>query len=363
MKKKLILLGGGHAHLHVLKSLTERYLPDSEVTLVSPYSRQVYSGMLPGWVAGHYTLEQCVVPLAPLAQRGDVTFVETAARHIDFASRTVIFDNGTALPFDVVSIDTGPVADLSAIPGAAEHAISIRPIEAFITAFSAIKNSVESGAGRRIVFVGAGAGGIELALAMQHAFQPYGVGVTLISAANTLPGSTGPRLARVLRERGISLLAGQTAARIAPNEVHLQSGTVVEADHIIVSTGAAAAAWPRDSGLACDNKGFIVVNNHLQSISHPDVFAAGDCVTMQNVMRPRSGVYAVRAGPPLTENLRRYFRGMPLATYTPQQRSLYLISTGAHHAIASWGGLAWSGGWVWRWKDAIDRRFMSKFVG
>ena len=361
MKKRLLLLGGGHAHLHVLKSLTERYLPEAEVTLVSTFPQQVYSGMLPGWIAGHYQLEQCTVPLRPLAERADVAFIEKSARRIDFSTRTVICDDGSAVPFDTVSIDTGPVADLSMISGAAEHAVSVRPIEAFIDAVAAIKASVESGRTRRIVFVGAGAGGIELALALQHALAAHAVGITLISASDTLPAGAAVRLARILRTRGISILAGQVVARIGANEVHLQSGTVVEADHIIVATGASAAAWPKASGLACDERGFILVNEHLQSVSHPDVFAAGDCASMKDHPRPKSGVYAVRAGPVLAHNLRAFCEGRALKAWTPQTHALYLISTGDRFALATWGAWSWSGGWVWRWKDRIDRRFMRRF--
>jgi selenide,water dikinase len=362
MNKRLVLLGGGHAHVHVLKTLGEKPIPGVAVTLISPYSRQVYSGMLPGWVAGHYRIDQCVIPLAPLAAGAGVTLRETSATRIDMATQTVICADGTAIPFDVISIDTGPVADLSMIPGAAEHALSIRPIETFIQAYAAIKGAVESGASRRIAFVGAGAGGIELAMAMQYAFRKHAVGITLISAANTLPGKVGPRLGALLRKRGMSVLSGQAASRIEPGEVHLQSGGVVEADHIIVATGASAAAWPHASGLFVDKQGFIVVNNHLQSVSHANVFAAGDCASIENYPRPRSGVYAVRAGPPLAENLRRVLQGEALKPYTPQARSLYLISAGNKYAIASWGDLAWQGYWVWWWKDAIDRGFMKKYA-
>jgi len=361
MPKRLLLLGGGHSHVHVLKTLTERYFPEAEVTLISPYARQVYSGMLPGWVAGHYAIDQCVIPLAPLAQRADVTFLQKTAKRIDFATQTVLCDDGAAVPFDVLSIDTGPVADLSGLPGAVDYAVSIRPIEKFIEAFAGIKASIESGATHRVAFVGAGAGGIELALAMEFAFRRHGVGVTLISAADTLPGGAGKRLARLLRARGISLLSGQSAVRIAPHEVHLASGSVVAADHIIVATGAAAAAWPLAAGLACDPQGFISVNSRLQSDSHPAVFAAGDCASMENEPRPRSGVYAVRAGPPLADNLRHYCKGEPLLSYKPQLRSLYLISAGDRYAVGSWGNLTWEGYLTWWWKDFIDRKFVGKY--
>ncbi|MEO8104276.1 MAG: FAD-dependent oxidoreductase [Betaproteobacteria bacterium] len=363
--KKLVLLGGGHAHVHVLKALAETPLAGVEVTLISPYARQVYSGMLPGWVAGHYTIGQCVIPLPPLCRAAGATFIETAGRHLDFPRRVVQCGNGAEIGFDVLSIDTGPMANTAVIPGAGGYAVAVRPIESFIDAFAMLQRDItaraNAGQATDVVFVGAGAAGIELALSMQVAFRDQHVSFTLVSAANTLPGSVGPRLARILAQRGFRVLAGKSAGRIERGRVHLQSGETLNADHVIVSTGAIAAEWPHASGLQTDAAGFILVNEHLQSVSHPDVFAAGDCATMVGHARPKSGVYAVRAGPPLAENLRRRLGGVALRGYVPQAWSLYLISTGDRYAIGSWGKFAWEGKWVWRWKDRIDRAFMAKY--
>jgi pyridine nucleotide-disulfide oxidoreductase family protein len=363
--KRLLLLGGGHAHVHVLKTLADAPLAGVEITLLSPYARQVYSGMLPGWIAGHYRLEECVIPLRPLCERAGVNFVETAAESLDLSHRLVRGADGSETPFDLLSIDTGPVADMTMVPGAAEHAIAVRPIESFIDAFDRLAANIDAraqaGQSTHIAFVGAGAAGIELALAMQYAFRRKNASFTLISAANTLPGGVGPRIARVMRERDFGVLAGQAASRIEAGRVLLQNGATVEADHLIFSTGATAAAWPRESGLKTDDRGFILVNDYLQSVSHPEVFAAGDCATMINHARPKSGVYAVRGGPPLAENLRLALLGDGLQRYSPQKRSLYLISTGDQYAIASWGAWSWQGAWVWRWKDRIDREFMRKY--
>lgn len=359
--KKLLLLGGGHAHVHALKSLIDSPLDDVKITLVSPYARQVYSGMLPGWVAGHYTINECVIPLPPLAKRAGVMFRQTAADGIDLNRNTVHCADGSEISFDVLSIDAGPVANLDMIPGAKDNAIAIRPIESFIESIAKIRNEVASRRNTRIAFIGAGAGGVELALAMRHTFGTR-ADITLISAENTLPGKVGERLARHLEARGVRLLGNEAAARVAPGAVLLESAQVINADIIIVSTGTAAAAWPRNAGLATDKRGFIAVNDFLQSTSHPHVFAAGDCATMINFSRPKSGVYAVRAGPPLAENLRRAIRGESLKPYTPQQRSLYLVSTGDKYAIASWGNIVMEGNWVWRWKNKIDRGFMTQYA-
>lgn len=369
MKKQLVLLGGGHAHVYVLKSLAlvaPQPFGEVEVTLVSPNPQLVYSGMLPGWVAGHYHFDQCVIPLAPLAARADARFLQTAAKHLDLERNKIRCEDGQEIAFDLLSIDTGPVANLSIVPGLADHAIPIRPIETFIDSFLTLESDIEARQARgersRIAFVGAGAGGVELALAMQHRFRNHNVGVTLISAANTLPGGVGPRLAHIMRARGIAILAGQAAAKVTREGVQLVSGAMVDADFVVAATGASAAAWPRASGLLTDKEGFILVNDRLQSVSHANVFAAGDCATIEHYPRPKSGVYAVRAGPPLNENLRRALRGDALKPYVPQSRSLYLLSAGNKYAIGSWGNAAWEGRWVWWWKDMIDRAFVGKYT-
>ncbi len=366
--KQLVLLGGGHAHVHVQRSLIDRPLHNTSVTLVTPFTRQVYSGMLPGWIAGHYALDDCVISLSALAKSASVRVVQAAASRIDFARRDVTCDNGERVGFVVLSIDTGSVANVAAIDGVREHAMTVRPIERFIEQMTQLNATLAAhrGALQEIAVIGAGAGGVEIALALQFATargDPLAPAcrVTLVSAADTLPGRVASRVARALTAAGIRLRVGVAATRIDRNGVTLADGSAIAAQHVIVALGAAAAAWPRQSGLWCDELGYIVTNSFLQSVSHANVFAVGDCATMRDVARPKSGVFAVRAGSPLERNLRRALAGDALEAYTPQQRSLYLISTGRRHAIASWGPLSWQGDWVWRWKDRVDRAFIAKY--
>jgi selenide,water dikinase len=358
--KRLVLLGGGHAHLHCLASFAQSPIEGAGITLISPFPRQVYSGMVPGWVAGHYRIDECVIPLAPLAERAHVAFRQSRAMTIDLAGKTVICEDGGELPFDVLSADTGTVFDPNSLPGSAQHALSLRPLEDFIAKWPRTAEKLEALPAPHLAMVGGGAAGIETLLAMQFAHPRWRF--TLISGANTLPGSVGPRLARILRSRGVELRTGTSATRISADAVQLNAGETLKADAVVIATGATGGFPVLAPGLKREEAGFIVVNEHLQSLSHPFVFAAGDCASMPAHPRPRSGVYAVRAGPPLTENLRRAVGGMVLIPHIPQRRSLYLISTGDRHAVASWGNWSWQGKWVWRWKDRIDRAFVQKYA-
>ncbi len=359
--KRLVLLGGGHAHVHVLKALSEQPLPNVGVTLISPFDRQVYSGMLPGWIAGHYAIEQCVLPLRPLANAANVVFHQLAATGIDTHRKQVLCANGERVDFDVLSIDVGSAPHYAAINGAVNHALAIRPIENFIQQITTLVGDfdTEQASSLRVTVIGAGAGGVEIALALRHR-RPQ-LQVSLVSAANTLPGRVAPRVANALNQAGVAVYTGVAATDIGANTVTLADGRVIESDKTIVALGAAAPAWLAATGLACDKGGYLVTNEYLQSDSHDFVFAAGDCASIESHPRPKSGVYAVRAGPPLFDNLRAALSGHALKRYVPQARSLYLISTGAKHAIGSWGGFSWEGAWVWRWKDRIDRAFMAKY--
>ncbi len=366
--KRLVLLGGGHAHLAVLKDLAERPLDGWQVRLVTPFRRQIYSGMVPGWVEGHYAIDECAIALDALAERGRVDVTITACTGLDLSANTVACADGSTLPFDLLSIDTGPEPALSRLPGVLDHALPIRPIEGFVAAWPGL---VERIAGQRqgfeLVVLGAGAAGVELALSIHRRALNDGwshLRITLIgSGALPLEGiakSARHHLARLLAQRGIRWIGERRAVRIVPNRIDFAQGASVGFDACIAVTGAAAPAWPGAAGLATDAAGFIRVGRTLQTTLHPQVLAAGDVAAYQDT-RPKSGVFAVRAGPVLAQNLRALCQGDAPTPWTPQQRALYLISTGDRHAVAAWGRWALRGAWVWRWKDRIDRQFVARF--
>lgn len=368
MTTRLLLAGGGHAHLGVLSALAEHPVPGLEVTLVSPFPRQVYSGMLPGWIAGHYVLDACVVPLEPMAQRAGARFEMAHVARLDLDARLAYTEGAQPIPFDLLSIDTGPVVDPQAIEGLAEHAIALRPIESLIGQWQRLlvhlADAVEI---NTLTVIGGGAGGVELALAFAYRAETARLPLRVQLVAGrpglvpTLPPTAARRLERYLHLRNVRLIIDE-AVEIGRHTVLLADGGELTSDMTVVATGAVAPEWPAAAGLACDDRGFIAVNEYLQSNSHSFVFAAGDCATMLEHPRPKSGVYAVRAGPPLARNLRRALRGKRLVAYTPQPRALYLLSTGAQHAVGTWGPFCFDGAWAWRWKDRIDRRFIGRFA-
>ncbi|MEJ7688618.1 MAG: FAD-dependent oxidoreductase [Variovorax sp.] len=367
--KRLVLLGGGHAHLAVLKDLAERPLDGWQVLLVTPFRRQIYSGMLPGWVGGEYAIDDCAIALDALAERAGIALRITSCTGLDLSKNTVACADGSTVHFDLLSIDTGPVPALDNLQGALANALPIRPIEGFVAAWPGHVDRIAGQCDRfEMVVLGAGAAGVELVLAMHRKASTDGwshLRITLIgSDALPLEGvaeSARRHVAELLAQRSIRWIGGRRATQIAPNRIDFAQGASVDFDACITVTGAAAPSWPSASGLATDASGFIRVGRTLQTPLHPHILAAGDVAAYQDP-RPKSGVFAVRAGPVLAHNLRALCRGDMPKPWSPQQRALYLISTGDRRAIAAWGRWAWRGAWVWRWKDRIDRQFVARFA-
>jgi len=371
--KRLILLGGGHAHLFVLEAFIRAPLADVELVLVSPTRLAPYSGMMPGVIAGHYRYEDGCVDLLPLCRACGCAFHRTRATRLDPSARRIECDDGEALDYDLLSIDTGSTPGTFGMPGVLQHAHPVKPIDHFVLDLDAFCAGLAPDRRAAVAVVGAGAAGCEVILALQHRIDRLRTEHRAGPASFTLatdtpsilpgfPSGVRRRVERQLEARGVRVLAGKPAARVDAGSLLFADGAAVPADFIVWATGSSAPQWPRAAGLACDDRGFILVDPHLRSTSHEDIFAAGDIATMAGAPRPKSGVYAVRAGPPLARNLRAALNGTAPTPWLPQRRALALISAGEKYAVGLWGPFSWEGRWVWNWKDRIDRGFIRRFT-
>ena len=376
--KDLVLIGGGHSHVYVLKMFGMNKLPGVRVTLVAKEVNTPYSGMLPGHIAGHYTWDECHVDLRPLCTFAGHRLIHDEAVSIDYENKRIVLKNRPSIPYDAVSIDIGITPAASQVAGAGDFTTPVKPIFGFGARWEALLDRVLTTKKQtRVVVVGGGAGGVELALAMQHrmlselqqAGHPSDRAefklVTRGELMPTHPSATRATFRDIFAARGIELIEGDGVKTVSKATMELASGREIPADECIWCTQAAPQPWLAESGLDVDG-GFVRVASTLQSTNASGVFAAGDCASVVGHPRPKAGVFAVRQGPPLADNLRRYLLGEALVDFTPQKTFLGLISTGSKHAIASWGSLSLggatsTGAMLWAWKDRIDKKWMKMY--
>jgi selenide, water dikinase len=373
--RHVVLVGGGHSHVGVLRSWGLQPLANARLTLISTDTHAPYSGMLPGYVAGHYSHADVHIDLQRLATFAGAALCHDEVIGIDRQAQTVLRRNGAPVHYDFLSLNLGATPQVARVPGALEHSVPVKPIVRFNQRWLALLERVRQHPGQTtIAVVGAGAGGVELLLAMQHRLRrelhllgrnPDDLRFHLVTqSAEILPthnAGVRRRFRTVLAERGVQVHADTAVCKVQAGRLLAASGVIIDADEIIWVTQAGGAPWLRATGLALDDGGFVQVNEHLQSVTDPRIFAAGDVAAMVGHPLEKAGVFAVRQARPLTANLRASVRGQALVAYRPQRKWLALISTGNRYAVASRGSLGFAGGWVWRWKDWIDRRFMRRF--
>ena len=373
--KDVMLVGAGHSHVAVLRSFGMKPLPGVRLTLITREVHTPYSGMLPGLIAGLYDHDAAHIDTGPLSRFAGARIYHSEAIGLDLAGKRVVCRDRPPVPYDLLSINLGSTPSAGQVPGVAEHAIPVKPIDGFFARFEAARARILKAGGRaRIGVVGGGAGGVELLLSLHRRLtrdtaaagcDPSGLSFTLITASDeilpTFPPRMRARFAAIMGERGVKAITRGRVSQVRADGVEVEGHGAVGLDEVFWTTRAAPAPWLAETGLALDDDGFIRVSDTLQSVSHQDVFAAGDIAGIDSYPRPKSGVYAVRAGPPLAANLRRLIEGRRLVAHRPQREALYLISTGEPYALGARNGFTIEGGWVWKLKDFIDRRFMAKF--
>ncbi|MCO8146546.1 selenide, water dikinase SelD [Rhodovulum tesquicola] len=367
LTRDLVLIGGGHAHALVARAWGMAPVPGVRLTLINPGPTAPYSGMLPGLIAGHYTRAQLEIDLVPLAAHAGARLVIGRAEGIDRAARLIHVPGRPPIRYDLASIDIGITSDLPDLPGFAAHAVPAKPLGAFAEAWERFVARAWAGEVAPLVAViGAGVAGVELALAARHRLAQAGLvpQVTLIDAApdvlrDVRPGARAALMDQIAGQ-GVHLRTGAPVARITAEGVVLQGGDTIPAALVIGAAGARPQGWLAGTGLDLTD-GFVTVDRFLRSITDPAIFAVGDCAHLAHAPRPKAGVYAVRQAPVLLANLRAAATGGRPGPYHPQKDYLKLISMGGKRAAADRLDARIEGGWVWRWKDHIDRKFMRRF--
>jgi selenide,water dikinase len=372
--KDLVLVGGGHAHVGVLKRLGMKPVPGLRITLITRDIHTPYSGMLPGYIAGFYDYDECHIDLGPLARFAAARLYHSEVQRIDTEKQLIHTEGRPPVAYDLLSINIGSRPESVTVPGAMQHALIAKPIDIFLQRWQALQERVAASSGDfHIVIVGGGAGGVELALSTRHRLRnmlnsvgdnPDRLHFRLLTSGERIMANHNEgvrqRFQRIFDERQIDMHLKSRVTEVRADSVQTENGQSFAADAVIWVTSASAPDWPRDSGLAVDERGFIRVNRQLQSPSHANIFAAGDIAALPDP-RPKSGVFAVRQGPVLVDNLKAFATGGSLRPYRAQKNFLGLISTGNRYAIASRGNWSFESAWLWKIKDWIDVNFMRKF--
>ncbi|MCE2523539.1 MAG: selenide, water dikinase SelD [Rhodobacteraceae bacterium] len=367
--RDLVMLGGGHAHALVLKMWGMNPLPGARVTLIDPHPTAPYTGMLPGYVAGHYRRDELDIDLVRLCRSSGARLTLASANGVDLVNRQVILDRQAPINFDILSINVGITSNIPDIPGLSAHAVPAKPMGRFADRWDTFCANLAAETRKPdIVIIGGGVGGVELAMAAAHRVNSVTGKVARItvverSSAPLLELAPGARnsLLRKSASLGIRFKCSAEVASVESRCLNLASGECIEADFIVSASGAKPPTWFCGTGLDLEH-GYIKVDEFLRSTNFPEVHGAGDCVHMSRAPRSKAGVFAVRAAPALFRNLRAALSDARPRPFVPQRKFLKLISTGGKHAIGEKWGIAVGGKWVWRTKDWIDRRFMAKFV-
>jgi len=354
--KSLVLIGAGHAHVEVMRTLS-RAAPDAAVTLITPHTEVPYTGMVPGLVAGKYRFDEVAIDAAALAARAGVAMRKAKATAIDRAARVVQCDDGGAVPYDILSINIGARSRLPIRADAGARVLATKPVEPFIEALTRL---LAGAAPTPLAVIGAGYGGVELSAALAH----RGAEVSLIAGkaglAPTAPAGVRRALSERLRQRGVAIIAGADAQRVDESGVRLDDGRVVAAAAVVLAAGVAPPPLVEALDAPKDAHGFLALAPTLQSKGDAAIFAAGDCASPQDGL-PKAGVFAVRQGPILARNLCAALIGAPLAAFHPQKDYLAILSFWPDGAVAVRGGFGLGGRRADRWKEAIDRRFMARY--
>lgn len=370
--KKLLLIGAGHAHAFVLEAFAKQPDPNIMITVVSDSPYAAYSGKVPAWLAGECTWRETQIDVTALCQQANARLILAPANAINTQARYVELSNGERLNFDIASFNIGSTQTPPQQLGEQlPTLLAMRPLSSLHQRWQALQDSISqlpSGGTQRLVSVGGGAAGCEtlmsvLAQLRQQRPDIDWQGHLLSASTDLLPGAGHlPRwlTQRALSRAGIRVHRQVRGRALVDGGVLTHCNLIVRADIVLWATGAVGHHWLIDTPLPLDKDNFIQVGNTLEVTGRPGIFAVGDCAAFTPAL-PNAGVYAVRMGPPLADNLRRACYGEPLTAWQPPKRVLALIGTGDGHAIASRGVIGCSGKWVWQWKKRIDARFIARF--
>ena len=376
----IVLLGVGHTNAHVLRMWKMQPVPGARLTCVSNYPVATYSGMLPGTLAGIYPPERMEIDLVRHCAAVGARLIVGEVTGLNVSEQQLLIAERPPLPFDVLSIGLGSVPNRSGLLEADDSLLEIKPMQTFLQRLEERLLLLASGGHQlprtstkspplRITIVGGGAGGVEIAFCLpmrvRQVLGSIPITITLIDSSDRLlKGGTAGLAKRVKRDfdnRGVKVLLGRHVTHVKHGTATLDNGDFVPGDLVLWVTSAAPPPLLKNLDLPKDERGFLLTRSTLQLTNGSPIFAVGDTGSIEGEKLPKAGVYAVREGPVLWENLQLYLAKSPLVSYRPQRSFLKLLNRGDGTALGEFRGFSFEGNWAWRLKDRIDGKFMDKY--
>ena len=361
--KQLVLIGGGHANVQVLRKLCMNEYKDLNVILISDDYRAIYSGMTPGFIKKLYSLDDISIDLQRLCFNAGATFINDKVIKLDNQNQIIHLNENPSVSFDVLSINSGSISNNENIKiDDKSNIISVKPINSFVSKLKVIDELIEKSSKRKISIIGGGVAAFELSLALYKRYNEN-ISLEIISdqllTEKNLNQLSINTLKKIAKNLGIKLISKKVIA-IKNSEINFENNEKIKSELILLSTGASLPVWLEESNLE-KSENFINVNHHLQSSNYKNIFISGDAASIENFKKPKSGVMAVRQGEILKENLFLLLQKKPLKKFKPQKNWLYLIGTHKNSAVLNYFNFSFEGKWCWLLKKKIDFNFMKKF--
>lgn len=357
--KTLVLIGGGHAHLHCLEQFNKHSFKDWRVLLISPSVHQYYSGMFSGYIEELYTLNDMRVDLERLCEKIGAAFIEDRIDAVDTDSKQLTGAQGAVYRYDLASFDIGST---TVVPESlAEQIPALKPNYHFPEQLRQIRET------RSPVIAGGGASGVEIAFSIHswRKHRQFGLNSVLVSSSALLSGQ-GSRISKsieaIANRKALPFYTGEKVDKMNDRKIITHTGKSFPKSGILWLTGPGSNPLFATSGIQTDEAGFLLVNDQLQSLDHPDIFGAGDCISFKSDSSlPKNGVFAVRQGPVLWHNLKNCMFSGKLIPFIPPKRFLAILSTGGGEAFLTYGKFHLHGKIPWRIKQSIDRKFLMRY--
>ncbi|WP_416730982.1 NAD(P)/FAD-dependent oxidoreductase [Fictibacillus sp. JL2B1089] len=354
---KLLLIGGGHAHLSILRSLLHEEISDLEVTLITSSKFQYYSGMFSGFTEGQYDEDEIRIDLESLCSRASVSFIEDTIISFDPMQKVLLGFSGGIYSFDVISFDIEPWSSSELISTS-----ELIPKHHLLDKLKKVRTSDSP------VIIGNAAEAIEMALSITSWRKKYNMSktVTLISSSSLLHsfgGKATKKIKEIAHHQNLEIYENEQVNDVNDNYIMTDKCTKVKYTSILPITGPKASSLFKQALLPVDSDGFLLVEDTLQNVEYPYVFGAGNCVTISEYPElVKRDVHAMKQGPILLKNIKRFISGRSLERFKPRRNPYSLLSTGEHQGLFIYKNMTLHGKWVWNMKHIINQRFIKNHV-